>query len=142
MKNGYVAEDDDLPEEMFGKANPDKIEVLPTREQLCELIYAVPEYHEKNKVVELRERKIATAQRKEMESDRKVFIHSRKTAQMNIWLLALKNQNPKLNKWEEEFVNGLYNKFSKYYPHVKWITLKQFLVLKSIAESKLKVFNQ
>lgn len=130
--------DDDLPDLFFGKDVKQGTVRLPSEKEIqVALHYPSIEWRSPKRIrhEELEARKAAKAN----DPDRKQFIKSGKKRQMNSWLEALDAQRPVMSSWEIGFVTGLLDKFRKYYPEVKWITIKQYQALRHIAASYLKL---
>lgn len=70
---------------------------------------------------------------------RKIFVKGAKRAQMASWIIALKPHAPSMSYYEQIFFHDQYKKFKRYYPNVKWITLKQFEFLQSLAMKYLEL---
>lgn len=134
----YEATDDDLPDLFFGKHVKQGTVTLPSEKEIqVALHYPSVEWRSPKRI--RHEEREARKAEKAGDPNRKQFIKSDKKRQMNSWLEALDEQRPVMNPWEIGFVIRLLEKFRKYYPEVKWITIKQYEALKHIAVSCLKL---
>lgn len=142
--NAFHATDADLPEIFFRKIKPHS--TPPTNADLQNIVKAAvhyPGFAKEQKDLEDRARKENERDRKEVQREGcRVYVRSGKVQQMLAWLRALYQQRTPeftgLNEWERGFCKELVVKFTKYRGRIKYVTLKQYEKLQTIAGNYLE----
>ena len=134
----YRATDNDLPDFLFtGELPKPTAHHDPTLRAETALRLHYPGVEEK-RGAKKRERAIRAdwrAQAQASDSARRIWIRSNKRREMFVWLHALSAQGceSRMNGWEQRFFRDLAAKFDCWYPHVRWVTERQYQCLRVLA---------
>lgn len=138
----YDATDDDLPEIFWNElAIPVQQVVDPAKKAAAAVHWEYPTLLQKRQnKIERNQRRAFTS---EVDKARRVFVRGVKREQMMVWIDAILQQClwSGMSQYELSFFNDMQVKFRKYYPKVKWVTLRQYYMLKLLAMQYLGAPN-
>lgn len=135
----FNATDDDLPDFFFTGKLPAPRKIDGRREVALEIETPVLLPHQQSGYRNERRSNLAEVKQ---QCEKRQYIKLQKKLQMAAWIdrLRLEKAEERMNEWETKFFASISAKFERYGPErVKWITMRQFLALRSITARHCKL---